>query len=133
MLNTQQLTSLVTFDSDCLTLISNQSQREFVAKQLPLKWQLMLSDTVKFENGQLVIPSMLLNTKNSETKLSLKNLAINVQQPLEYAKGNIKLLFISEGIEHIEIDAALNNLAVNGNYQLNVDELPGFYLYQLKR
>ena len=83
LLNTQQLTSLVTFDSDCLTLISNQSQREFVAKQLPLKWQLMLSDTVKFENGQLVIPSMLLNTKNSETKLSLKNLAINIQQPLE--------------------------------------------------
>jgi len=133
LLNTQQLTSLVTFDSDCLTLISNQSQREFVAKQLPLKWQLMLSDTVKFENGQLVIPSMLLNTKNSETKLSLKNLAINVQQPLEYAKGNIKLLFISEGIEHIEIDAALNNLAVNGNYQLNVDELPGFLPVSAKK
>jgi len=133
LLNAQQLSSLVTFDSDCLALINNQSQREFIAKQLPLKWQLMLSDAVKFENGQLVMPSMLLNTKNSQTKLSLKNLAINVQQPLEYAKGNIKLLFISEGIKHIEIEAALNNLAVDGNYQLNVDELPDFLSASAKK
>ncbi|MGS0534679.1 YdbH domain-containing protein [Pseudoalteromonas sp. SaAl2] len=125
-LNAQQLTSWVTFDSDCLALVNNPAQREFIAKQLPLKWQIMLSDTVKFENEQLVMPSMLFNAKNSDAKLSLTNLAINIQQPLEQVKGDIKLLFISEDIEHIAVNAALNNLAINGDYQLSVDELPGF-------
>jgi len=125
-LNAQQLTSWVTFDSGCLALINNQPQRDFIARQLPLKWQLMLSDTLEFKNEQLVMPSMLLNAKNSETKFSLTNLAINVQQPLEQAKGDIKVLFSSEDIEHIEINAALNNLAMNGDYQLRVDELPSF-------
>ncbi|MDP2636837.1 MULTISPECIES: YdbH domain-containing protein [unclassified Pseudoalteromonas] len=125
-LNAKQLTSLVTFDSDCLALVNNPAQRDFIAKQLPLKWQIMLSDTVKFENEQLVMPAMLLNAQNSETKLSLTNLAINAQQPLEYSKGDIKLLFTSEDIEHIAVNAALNNLAMNGDYQLRVDELPDF-------
>ena len=126
LLNAQQLTSWVMFDSGCLALVNNQSQREFIAKQLPLKWQLMLKDTVEFESDQLVIPSMVLNAKNSEAKLSLTNLAINVQQPLVQAKGDIKLLFNSENIEHIAVNAALNNLAMNGDYQLSVDELPDF-------
>ncbi|MCQ8878228.1 YdbH domain-containing protein [Pseudoalteromonas shioyasakiensis] len=125
-LNAQQLTSLVMFDSDCLALVNNPAQREFIAKQLPLKWQLVLSDTLEFENEKLVMPSMLLNAKNSETKLSLTNLAINIQQPLEQVKGDIKLLFISEDIEHIAVNAALNNLAMNGDYQLIFDELPDF-------
>ncbi|MFY8326369.1 YdbH domain-containing protein [Pseudoalteromonas sp. ZZD1] len=125
-LDTQQLTSWVAFDSTCLALINNQSQREFIVKQLPLKWQIMISDTIKFENEQLVMPSMLLNAKNSDAKLSLTNLAINLQQPLEQAKGDIKLLFISEDIEQVEVNAALNNLAINGEYQLRIDELPNF-------
>ncbi|MDN3378244.1 MULTISPECIES: YdbH domain-containing protein [unclassified Pseudoalteromonas] len=125
-LDAQQLTSWVAFDSACLALINNQSQREFIFKQLPLKWQIMLSDTIKFENEQLVMPSMLLNAKNSDAKLSLTNLAINLQQPLEQAKGDIKLLFISEDIEQVEVNAALNNLAINGDYQLSIDELPNF-------
>ncbi|KTF12256.1 YdbH domain-containing protein [Pseudoalteromonas sp. H105] len=125
-LNAQQLTSWVTFDSGCLAIINNQPQRDFIAKQLPLKWQLMMKDTVAFENDQLGIPSIVFNAKNSEAKLSLRNLAINVQQPLEQAKGDIKLLFNSEGIEHIAVNAALNNLAMNGDYQLGANELPGF-------
>lgn len=128
-LDAQQLATTLNGKNECLQslagVIDDDAQQQFVTRQIPLNWRLVLPSKIIVQDTQLTLDQLTLQA-GSQLLMNVKQLAVDIKNPLETLLAQFALSFSSDDIALLDIAASVVSSDIDGNYQLKVAMLPDF-------
>ncbi|MGS0495725.1 YdbH domain-containing protein [Pseudoalteromonas mariniglutinosa] len=128
ILDAQQLTSSLDAQENCLQqiarLTADTKQQQFIAKQIPLHWQLQLPDQIGWQDGSLNLDA--INFVAATSELRINNLDVNSNDLPNSLKAELAFSLQNNDIKKFSITTNMANHDVVGRYQLDLVQLPDF-------
>lgn len=127
MLDTRSLKNKINLTPRCIELIPPSEYADFVSKQVPLNWQMTLSQAIRLEDGKLTVPEInLISEGNKHFDVLATGTALTLNPLLDNIQANISAQINTPAINSININAQLNGTKVKGDYNIELETLPAF-------
>ncbi|MEH6395730.1 YdbH domain-containing protein [Pseudoalteromonas sp.] len=133
-LDAQQLTSSLDAQAHCLQqiaqLTADTKQQQFIAKQIPLHWQLQLPAHIVWQDNSLQLDTVNLVAASSE--LRVNNLNVNINDLPNSLKAGLAFKLQNDDIKKFSLTTNVANHDAEGTYQLELVQLPDFIAVDAK-
>lgn len=130
----QQLTSSLDAQAHCLQqiaqLTADTKQQQFIAKQIPLHWQLQLPAHIVWQDNSLQLDTVNLVAATSE--LRVNNLNVNINDLPNSLKAGLAFSLQNDDIKKFSLTTHVANHDAVGTYQLDLVQLPDFIAVDAK-
>ena len=127
-LDAQHLKSSFAAQDNCLQqtveLTPDKAQQQFIAKQIPLHWQLQLPTVIVWQDNSLQLASVNFVAPTSELKVN--NLSFNINDLPSSLKAELTFLLQNDDIKKLSLTTNIADHEMIGKYQLDLVQLPDF-------
>ncbi|TMO07228.1 YdbH domain-containing protein [Pseudoalteromonas sp. S558] len=127
MFNTDLLNNKINLTPSCIELIPPSEYAGFISNQVPLNWQLKLSQSIRLEGSELSVPVInLVSVGYKQFDILITDTTLNITSPLEYLQTNLSAQINTPDINNISVNAQLSGAVIKGDYAVMLESLPEF-------
>ena len=121
-----QLNNQLNAAPECLDVIANAQQRDYLSQQQLLAWQLSLPEELTLDKQQLSASNIKLTASNQQASVAIDNASVNLDDPFYSAEGQLRVVLQNQAIENLAVNASLAQSSIKGDYDIELAQLPDF-------